>query len=142
MRKQTINYKKFEMVRVTAPQSILQAVEDLMVFDARCLDKETWRELLRVLPDLTRIRKAWRAHFTVHGCVCCRRKKTEYGAGGFCSRCLCRITTRMRTCFRQIDAGRNTAEEIAALTRKFDAAQMLFGSGEDSERRLQCKSQT
>src|SRR5712664_3685233 len=60
----------------------MQAVEDLLVFDARCLDKETWHELLRVLPDLNRIGKAWKAHFQVHGCVSCRRKKTEYGAGG------------------------------------------------------------
>jgi len=126
VRKQIINYKKLEQVQVVAPQSAIQAIEDLMVFDARCLDKETWHELLRVLPDLTRIRKAWKAHFTEHGCVCCHRKKTDYGAGGFCHACLQRITTRMRTCFRKVNAGRDTTEELATITRRADAARMLF----------------
>ena len=126
-KKQIINYKKLEEVQVLAPQSDLQALEDLMVFDARCLDKETRHELLRVLPDLTRIRKAWKAHFTVHGCVSCRRKRTDYGAGGFCYACLQRITTRMRTCFRNVNAGRDTAAELWTITRKADAAWMLFG---------------
>ena len=130
MRKQVINYQKLELVSVTAPESALQAVENLMVFDARCLDKETWHELVRVLPELTRIRKAWKAHFMVHGCVSCRRKKTEYGAGGFCFTCLARITGRMRTCFRNVQAGRNIPEEIASITRRYDAAQRLF-NGED-----------
>jgi hypothetical protein len=130
MRKIVLNPRKIESVKVAAPESALQAIEDLMVFDARCLDKETWRQLLRVLPDLTRIRKAWKAHFSEFGCVSCRRKRTEYGAGGFCCVCLARITTRMRTCFRKINAGRNTTEEIAALTKRLDAAQMLF-SGND-----------
>jgi hypothetical protein len=130
MRKQIINYKKLELIRVTAPESALQAVEDLMVFDARCLDKETWLELVRVLPDLTRIRKAWKAHFVEHGCVSCRRKKIDYGAGGFCHVCLQRITARMRTCFRKIDAGRNILDEIASLSRRYDAAQRLF-NGDD-----------
>lgn len=130
LRRQVIDYKKLELVTVAAPESALQAVEDLMVFDARCLDKETWHELLRFLPELTRIRKAWKAHFTAHGCVSCRRKKTEYGAGGFCFTCLARITTRMRTCFRKIQAGRNVPEELGLITRRFDAAQRLF-NGDD-----------
>jgi hypothetical protein len=130
-KKQIINYEKLELVRVTAPKSALQAVEDLMVFDARCLDRETWHELVRVFPDLTRIRKAWRAHFTEHGCVRCRRKKTEYGAGGFCYGCLHTITTRMRVCFRKVNAGRDTADELAAITRKADAARMLFNGGDE-----------
>jgi hypothetical protein len=129
-KKQIINYKKLEEVQVLAPQSAIQGLEDLMVFDARCLDKETWHGLLRVLPDLTRIRKAWRAHFTVHGCVSCRHKRTQYGAGGFCYTCLARITVRMRTCFRKVNAGRNTPAEIASLSQRYDAAQRLF-NGED-----------
>lgn len=55
-----------------------RTMEDLMIFDARCLDGETRHALQLVLPDLTRIRKAWRAHFTEHGCVSYHRKKTEY----------------------------------------------------------------
>src|SRR5260221_5591332 len=99
-----------------------------MVFDARCHDKETWQQLLRVLPDLTRIRKAWKAHFVEHGCVSCRRKKTEYGAGGFCYTCLARITTRMRTCFLQVDAGRDIPDVVASISRRYDAAQRLFNA--------------
>jgi hypothetical protein len=130
MRKQIINYKKLERVQVSVPQSAIQALDDLMVFDARCLDKETWHQLLRVLPDLTRIRKAWKAHFTVHGCVSCRRKKTQYGAGGFCYTCLARITERMRRCFRKINEDRDTVAELFTITRKADAAWALF-NGDD-----------
>jgi hypothetical protein len=126
MKKQVINYKKLELIRVIAPESAIQGVEDLMIFDARCLDRGTRLELLRVLPELTLIRKAWRAHFSVHGCVSCRRKKTDYGAGGFCWKCQARITTRMRTCFRKMTAGRNIPDEVASLSRRYDAAQRLF----------------
>jgi hypothetical protein len=129
-KKQVIEHKKLELVRTDAPLSPLQAVEDLMVFDARCLDRATWHDLVRVLPDLTRIRKAWKAHFASFGCVSCRRKKTEYGAGGFCYTCLARITGRMRRCFRNIGADRNMPDEIASLSRRYDAAQQLF-NGDD-----------
>jgi hypothetical protein len=125
-KKQVINYKKLESITVMAPESAIQGIEDLMIFDARCLDRETWHQLLRVLPELTLIRKAWRAHFSVHGCVSCRRKKTDYGAGGFCYNCLARITTRMRTCFRKLSAGRDIPDEVASLSRRYDAAQRLF----------------
>jgi hypothetical protein len=127
-KKQVIDYKKLEIVSVTAADSPVQAIEDLMVFDARCLDKETRLELVRLLPELTHIRKAWKAYFTVHGCVSCRRKRVDYGAGGFCWRCLARITTRMRTCFRKLSEGRNIPDEIASLSRKYDAAQRLFNA--------------
>ena len=129
-RKQVINYKKLELLTVSAPQSVIQGIEDLMVFDARCLDRETWHEMLRVFPSLNRIRKAWKAHFTVHGCVSCHRKKTEYGAGGFCYNCLARITTRMRTCFRKVGEGRDIPDELASISRKYDAAQRLFNADE------------
>lgn len=126
MRKHVINYKKLELVRVRAPESPLQAIEDLMIFDARCLDKATWHQLLRVLPDLRRIRKAWKAHFAEFGCLYCKRKKTVYAAGGLCHTCLSRITGRMRRCFRNIRADRNIPDEIASLSRRYDAAQRLF----------------
>jgi hypothetical protein len=51
MKKQVINYKKLELISVPAPESAIQAFEDLMVFDARCLDKETRLELLRFSPN-------------------------------------------------------------------------------------------
>ena len=122
-------------MKAVAPESPLQAVEDLLIFDARCLDRETWRELLRVLPDLTRIRKAWKAHFAEFGCVSCRRKKTEYGAGGLCFRCLARITRRMRRCFRQIDVGRqDDAAFKDSLCLRYNAAQRLFNVNDEEQR--------
>ena len=129
--KQIIRYEKVELLKTIGPESPLEAIENVMVFDARCLDKETWHQLLRVLPDLTRIRKAWKAHFVQHGCVSCRKKKVEYGAGGFCYTCLARITTRMRTCFRKLDAGRDIPDEIASLSRRYSAAQRLFNSEDE-----------
>jgi hypothetical protein len=126
MKKQVIDQKKLELLSVIPPESAIQGVEDLMIFDARCLDRGTWLELVRVLPELTVIRKAWPAHFTVHGCVSCRRKKTEYGAGGFCYKCLARITTRMRTCFRELSGDRNIPDEVASLSRRYESAQSLF----------------
>jgi len=125
-KKQVIDHKKLELISVVPPESAIQGVEDLMIFDARCLDRETRLQLVRVLPELTLIRKAWRAHFSVHGCVSCHRKRTEYGAGGFCWKCLARITTRMRTCFRNVGADRNMPAEIASLSQRYDAAQRLF----------------
>jgi hypothetical protein len=130
MKKQVINYKKLEVISVTVPESAIQGVEDLMIFDARCLDRQTRRELVRVLPELTLIRKAWRAHFSVHGCVSCHRKRVDYGAGGFCWRCLACITTRMRTCFRKVNEGRNIPNEVASLSRRYDAAQRLFNGND------------
>ena len=50
MRKHIIRYEKLELVRTAAPQSALQAIEDVMLFDARCLDRETWRQLLQMWP--------------------------------------------------------------------------------------------
>jgi hypothetical protein len=127
-KKQVINYKKLELIAVTAPESVIQGVEDLMIFDARCLDKETRQQLQRFLPELTLIRKAWKAHFSVHGCLSCHRKRVNYGAGGFCWRCLARITVRMRTCFRKVSEGRNIPNEIASISRRFDAVQRLFNA--------------
>ena len=109
-KKQVVNYKKLELMSVKAPESTLQGVQDLMIFDARCLDQKTRHELLRLLPELTLIRNAWRAHFSVHGCVSCHRKKTIYGGGGFCCNCQTRIATRMRICFRKMTAGRDITE--------------------------------
>jgi hypothetical protein len=36
----------------------------------------------------------------------------------------------MRTCFGKVQAGRNVADELALITRRYDAAQRLF-NGDD-----------
>ena len=131
MRKLAIDRQRLAAVKMTPPESVERRVEDLFIFDVRMLDKATRQELVRLVPGLNRIRKAWKAHFAVYGCASCHRKKVEYACGGFCVRCQHRTLYRMRTCFRQIDAGRDTAEEITALTRRFDAAQRLFNEGDE-----------
>ena len=133
MKKLAIDLKKLAAVKVAPPESIERRIEDLFIFDARMLDRDTRQELVRLVPGLTRIRRAWKTYFAVFGCVSCHRKKVPYGAGGLCDRCQQRALYRMRTYFRQIDAGRDTAGEIAALTRKLDTAQMLFNCGDDSK---------
>lgn len=131
MKKHTIPYKKLELVKTVEPESPVQAMEDLMIFDARCLDRETWLRLVHLLPDLTRIRKAWRAHFAAFGCLICKRKKTQYGAGGLCYTCLARTTHRMRACFRQIGIGRqDDAGFKDSLCLRYNAAQRLFNGEE------------
>lgn len=134
-RKHVISYEKLELVQTGRPESALQALEGLMVFDARCLDRETRLQLVRILPDLTRIRKAWKAHFAEFGCFACRRKKTEYGAGGLCYPCLARISQRMRTCFRKLGVGRQDEAAFKdSLCLRYNAAQRLFNGGDEEQR--------
>jgi hypothetical protein len=83
MKKQVIDQKKLELLSVIPPESAIQGVEDLMIFDARCLDRGTWLEWVRVLPELTVIRKAWRAHFTVHVVCHVVERKLNMGQEGF-----------------------------------------------------------
>ena len=52
------------------PKKIL---ESLLIFDARCLDAATRQELLRILPQLVHVRRAWRAEYTECGCPCCQK---------------------------------------------------------------------
>jgi hypothetical protein len=131
MRKLAIDLKKLNNVKTAIPESIERRIEALFIFDARMLDSATRQELVRLLPELFSIRQAWKAHFAMYGCISCHRKKVEYASGGLCSTCLHRTLYRMKTCFRKIDAGRNTPGEIAALTRRFDAAQRLFNGGDE-----------
>lgn len=129
MKKKVIN-KKLELVRVSPPQSGLETVEELMVFDARCLDKETRMELRHILPGLLNVTRAWQVYFSVHGCLLCGQDDAGYGAGGFCNECKQIVYNRMRTCVRRVKAHRNIPDDIAALSRKFDVAQQLFNGGD------------
>jgi hypothetical protein len=53
LRRQVIDYKKLELVTVATPESAIQAVEDLMVFDARVLRKHRCQraEILCTVPS-------------------------------------------------------------------------------------------
>jgi len=128
--KKILDLRKFDAITVAQPESPGQAIESLLIFDARCLDKDTRQELLRLLPELVHIRRAWRAEYMECGCISCHKKNACYGAGGFCSTCWGRIYQRMRNRYRKAMHGRNLPEELAtfkdALCLRYNAAQRLF----------------
>jgi len=112
------------------PAVEIESAEQVLIFDARCLDRKTQLELIRLLPELVHIRRAWKAHFMEYGCISCHRKKILYGAGGFCVTCQGKIFMRMRKRHRKLTAGRNIPEEIAelrdALLLRYNTAQRLL----------------
>lgn len=123
-----------ENVNVVLPDSPLERIENLLIFDARCLDRATQQELLRLLPQLVHIRRAWKALYLECGCISCHRKRNDYASGGFCSGCQSLITARMRNRHRLAMAGRDLTAEIEKFTDglalRFNAAQRLFGGEE------------
>jgi hypothetical protein len=132
--KKILDPRKLDKIEVMEPESPEQAIESLLIFDARCLDKDTRYELLRILPQLVHISHAWRAEYMECGCISCHKKKAGYGAGGFCNACWGRIYKRMRNRYRKAMHGRNLPAELAtfkdALCQRYNAAQRLF-NGED-----------
>jgi hypothetical protein len=62
---------KLAKVEVMLPRAAERKVDDLLVFDARCVDVGTRQELLGMLPQLVHLRRAWSAHFLEHGCLAC-----------------------------------------------------------------------
>jgi hypothetical protein len=122
--------RKLDSIKVAEPESPEQALESLLIFDARCLDKDTRQELLRILPQLVHIRRAWTAEYMECGCASCHKKKPCYGAGGFCVACQGRIYQRMRKRYRKAMQGRNLPAELATfkdvLCLRYNAAQRLF----------------
>jgi len=132
--KKILDHRKLDSIVDVLPESPVEMLETLLIFDARCLDKETRQELLRILPQLVHIRHAWKAEYMECGCVSCHKKKAEYGAGGFCNACCKRIYMRMRNRYRKAVEGRDLAQEFAtftdALSLRYNAAQRLF-NGED-----------
>jgi hypothetical protein len=136
--KPPIDLQKLDSIQVVEPESSSErALETLLIFDARCLDRETQQELLLMLPALVHIRRAWKAHYLEYGCVSCHKKNTKntwYASGGFCVTCQGRIFGRMQKRFRKLMEGRDVAQELAtftdALAIRYNAAQRLF-NGED-----------
>jgi hypothetical protein len=133
-RKPPVDIQKLERIVEVLPSSPFERLEVLLIFDARAISKETRQELLRLLPELVHVRRAWKAEYMECGCICCRAKKTEYGAGGFCNTCAARIYNRMRSRFRKAMQGRNVPAEIEAfkdtLQLRYNAAQRLFNGEE------------
>jgi hypothetical protein len=58
-------------VEVMLPRAAERKLDELLVFDARGVDVDTRQELLRLLPRLVHLRRAWQAHFREHGCLSC-----------------------------------------------------------------------
>jgi hypothetical protein len=134
----TTHPKKLDLLKLgslqtSVPDSPQSVIEELIIFDARSLDRPTRQELLRLIPGLVHVRRAWRAEFAENGCVHCRRKDL-YGAGGFCRNCQARFLGRMTRRYKRLMKGRNIEAETAAfadaLQLKYNAAQRLL-NGED-----------
>ena len=116
-------------IEVAKPDSLEEALGNVLFLDARFLDRTVRRELLRILPVLIHLGPAWRARFAECGCFSCHKKKVPYGSGGCCNRCSARESHRMKEWYRKISDPAREIEARDALTRKYDAAQMLLGDG-------------
>lgn len=127
--KKLLNTRKLAEIQVVVPESTEEMLEQLLIFDARCMDADKRRELRRILPSLVHLQRAWKAEFMEYGCLSCHKKRVEYTAGGLCARCAMRISQRMRQRFRRLTAGHDTERDVAALTNRFDAAQRLLNGG-------------
>jgi hypothetical protein len=122
---------KSRTVEVMLPDSPAQALEDLLIFDARCLDEDTRRELLRIVPALIHVRRAWKARFAELGCVSCKRRDVPCGPGSYCESCYARERLRLINWYKDGPAKRDTDGELATITSKYDAAQLLLNGDED-----------
>lgn len=126
--------RQLKSVDVVLPDSPLERIENLLIFDARCLDKDTQQELMRILPQLVHVRRAWKALYLECGCIHCHKKRVDYASGGFCVGCQSLIFSRMRNRHRKLFHGRDIATEIETfrdgLALRYNAAQRLFGGDE------------
>lgn len=178
---------KLAKVEVMLPRGAERKVDELLVFDAQCVDVATRQELLRLLPQLVHIRRARKAIFLEQGCRECqkpdptvaiaarlrargftwadiyaitgvlattraerkcfensvrwklahpdtrvRKPSHRYGAGGLCDRCYLRLKRELAKRLRKMHEGRDSDEETAALTRRFDVAQWLLGGDDEN----------
>ncbi len=65
--------QKLAKVQVMLPNAAARKVDDLLLFDASCLDVHTRQELLRLLPYLVHIRTVRRDIFRERGCSTCAK---------------------------------------------------------------------
>jgi hypothetical protein len=64
--------QRLATVEVMLPRPAERRVDDALIFDSRGLDAGTRQELLRLLPSLVHLSRAWRAHYLKHGCFGCK----------------------------------------------------------------------
>jgi hypothetical protein len=129
-----LDLRKLDKIKVMLPESPERAIEDLLIFDARSLDLSTRQQLLRLLPELIHVRRAWKAEYMECGCLSCHRKRDWYGAGGLCEACHGRIYQRMLKRYRKKLEGRDLPAELEAfreaLSQKFNAARRLLNGND------------
>jgi hypothetical protein len=70
-------YFRQRAARAAKPISPERLIEDILVFDARALDKTTMQNLLRSVPQLVHIRRAWKAYYLAKGCPGCQKKSAS-----------------------------------------------------------------
>ncbi len=78
--KKIFDHSKLDSIVEVLPESPVELLENLLIFDARCLDMETRQELLRILPQLVHIRRAWKAEYMECGCISCHKKRVDYAS--------------------------------------------------------------
>jgi hypothetical protein len=93
-----------------------------------CLDHETQTELRKLLPSLLWVSRAWHARFLVKGCLACHKKDVQYVSGGMCASCVGANRQWIKNYIKTATANRETVEEIAKLSLRFDTAQALLNS--------------
>jgi hypothetical protein len=88
-------------------------------------ERKSFKKLIRrTIPHLN---NAPRYYLNSHNSRSC------HSAAGFCDKCYLRLRRRLSKTLRQIDEGRDTKKDIAALSQRFDVAQWLLNSDEEPE---------
>ena len=76
--KKIFDHQKLDSIVEVLPESPVELLETLLIFDARSLERDTQQELLRLLPQLIHIRRAWKAHYLEYGCMSCRKADERF----------------------------------------------------------------
>jgi hypothetical protein len=76
--KKTLDTAKLESMVEVLPESPLERLETLLIFDAKAMKADTQRELMRILPEIISVRRAWKAHYLEHGCMSCPKADERF----------------------------------------------------------------
>jgi hypothetical protein len=76
--KKILDHPKLDSIVEVLPESPVEILETLLIFDARLLQRDTQQELLRLLPQLIHVRRAWKAHYLEHGCISCPKADEKF----------------------------------------------------------------
>lgn len=75
--KKKLDLAKLESIIEVLPESPVEQLETLVIFDARALERETQLKLLQLVPEMLQVRRAWKAHYLEHGCISCPKGPDE-----------------------------------------------------------------